>query len=283
MGISFAASQRLRYDRLFRFFYGGRYSNCSDFPPGSPKDQPMEAPSLDSRLSQISTLWTALRNAHADSPDAASTRQRLLMERYCGAVYRYLLGALRDQDAAEELFQEFATRFLRGEFRRADPERGRFRDYVKTALIHLVTDYYRAQRKAPRSLPAHLADRPQRSEAELGEAFLGGWREELLNRAWEALKAANETYYLVLLSHVEQSDLSAAERGQQLSAKLGRSFSSGSIRVNLHRARAQFAQLLVDEIAHSLGNPTHDELVAELGELNLLKLCAAAVARRSSQ
>ena len=42
----------------------------------------MEAPSLDSRLSQISTLWTALRNAHAESPDAATTRQRLLMERY---------------------------------------------------------------------------------------------------------------------------------------------------------------------------------------------------------
>src|SRR5262245_24574346 len=117
----------------------------------------MEAPSVDSHLSQISTLWTALRNAHAESPDAATTRQRLLMERYCGAVYRYLLGALRDPDAAMELLQEFAERFMRGEFRRADPQRGRFRDYVKTALIHLVTDYYRDRRKAPRSLPAHLA------------------------------------------------------------------------------------------------------------------------------
>src|SRR5262245_15733603 len=107
----------------------------------------MDAPSVDSRLGQISTLWTALRSAPAESPDAATTRQQLLMERYCGAVYRYLLGALRDHDAAEDLFQEFAERFLRGEFRRADPQRGRFRDYVKTALIHLVTDYYRAQRK----------------------------------------------------------------------------------------------------------------------------------------
>jgi hypothetical protein len=50
------------------------------------------------------------------------------MGSYHRAVHRYLLGALRDEDAAEELFQEFALRFVRGDFRWADRGRGRFRD-----------------------------------------------------------------------------------------------------------------------------------------------------------
>ena len=79
--------------------------------------------SLDDRLSRISTMWTLVLQAHGGPADAATTAQRLLMQRYCGSVYRYLLGAVRDEDAAMELFQEFALRFARGDFRRADPQR----------------------------------------------------------------------------------------------------------------------------------------------------------------
>ena len=42
---------------------------------------------------------------------------------HCGAAYRYLLGAVHDPDAADDLCQDFAVRFLRGDFRRADPGR----------------------------------------------------------------------------------------------------------------------------------------------------------------
>src|SRR5262245_51287920 len=117
----------------------------------------MDPDSLNQHLSHISTLWTLLQQAHAGPADEATTAQRLLMRRYLGAVYRYLLGALRDEGAAEELLQEFAVRFLRGDFRRADPRRGRFRDYVKTALINLVNDYQRAERARLEQLPPDVA------------------------------------------------------------------------------------------------------------------------------
>ena len=91
----------------------------------------------EEHLSQITTLWTMLLRAHTPADDAAAARHALL-ERYGGAVGRYLLGAVHDPDAAAELTQEFAVRFLRGDFRRAEAARGRFRDYLKTALIHLV-------------------------------------------------------------------------------------------------------------------------------------------------
>src|SRR3712207_7176976 len=65
----------------------------------------------------------------------------------------------RSEAAAEELLQEFAVRFLRGDFRRADPQRGRFRDYVKTALIHLVIDHQRAEQARSEEHTSELQSR----------------------------------------------------------------------------------------------------------------------------
>ena len=64
----------------------------------------------------------------------------------------YLGRALGDPEAADEVFQEFALRLLRGDLRRADPERGRFRDLVKTAVFHLIVDHRRRQQARPRPL-----------------------------------------------------------------------------------------------------------------------------------
>src|SRR5262245_44520612 len=93
---------------------------------------------LEQRLSGIATQWTAVFRAHGETTDSAVSARNRLMLRYSGAVYRYLLGAVRDPDVASDLCQEFAVKFLRGDFRRAAPERGRFRDYVKSALVNLV-------------------------------------------------------------------------------------------------------------------------------------------------
>jgi RNA polymerase sigma-70 factor (ECF subfamily) len=98
-----------------------------------------------SRLSGIETLWSVVRRAHGDTTVVVRPAQEQLLARYGGAVQRYLRACLRGEDAAAEVFQEFALRFVRGDFRHADPARGRFRDFVKTALRHLVVDYHRAQ------------------------------------------------------------------------------------------------------------------------------------------
>src|SRR5437868_1827150 len=161
------------------------------------------APSDREHLSQISTQWTMLLRAHASPDDRAVAAQHALLLRYGGAVGRYLLGAVRDPDAAAELAQEFAVRFLRGDFRGADPGRGRFRDYLKTALIHLATDHHRSRQAGPRSLPPDAAA-PETSEDE--DAFVAGWRAELLDRTWDALAAAHPTEHAVLLLRVNDPD-----------------------------------------------------------------------------
>lgn len=234
----------------------------------------------DERLSRISTQWSLIYQAHWGGEDAAAAAQCQFVQRYCGAVYRYLLGALRNEDAAEDLFQEFALRFVRGDFRRADPQRGRFRDYLKTALVHLITDHHRRKKAEPRTLPDDYPDSLEPlADADTDAAFAASWREELINQTWQALERNQPTYYRVLLWHVEHPESNAAEMGQQLAANGGQPMTAGHLRVTLHRARARFAELLVAEVAQSMGNVAPDQLAMELRELHLMPLCEEAFAR----
>jgi RNA polymerase sigma-70 factor (ECF subfamily) len=240
----------------------------------------MDPECRNERLSQIATLWSLLEQMHRGPADAASSARRLFLQRYCGAVYRYLLGALRDEDAALELFQEFALRCVRGDFRRADPRCGRFRDYLKAVLVHLVSDYRRARRSQPQSLPPDVLDAEPHAPAAADVDFLHSWREELINRTWEALAKAQPTFHAVLLLHVQQPELPSPRMAEQLAAQLGKPFTATNVRVSLHRAREKFADLLLGEVAHSLGAPTEADLLQELRDLQLLKLCGSAFERR---
>lgn len=65
---------------------------------------------MDDRLSRIDTLWSVVRRAQGGQSAEVSAARQLLLERYGGAVRRYLLGALRGDEAVADLFQEFALR-----------------------------------------------------------------------------------------------------------------------------------------------------------------------------
>jgi RNA polymerase sigma-70 factor (ECF subfamily) len=240
----------------------------------------MEPDDLDARLTSISTQWTKLFAAHQDQGDAATAAQKELLLRYYGAVYRYLLGTLRDPAAAEELTQDFAVRFLRGDFRRADPQRGRFRDFVKTALRHLARDHWRKQGRAPVPLPS---DGPEPADADApDQPFLDRWREELLAQAWAALaeveRQGGQPYHAVLRGKVEGAR--SAQLAARLSAEWGKPFTEDGVRQVLHRARQKFAELLVEEVARSLQTSEPEALERELIELGLLDYCRSALPGR---
>ena len=241
----------------------------------------------DERLSEISTCWSLVFQAHKGQQSTVAEAQQELMQRYCGAVYRYLLGALRDPDAAEELAQEFALRFVRGDFHRANPEYGRFRDFVKTAVYHLIIDHQRRRQKQPDSLPCDSAFLPGgASDASRADAiFLERWREELLDRTWEALAAierqSGQRYYTVLRWRAEHPNVPAARLAEELSGGGGAPVSEAGVRQTLHRAREKFADLLLDEVARSLQTTDPERLEHELVDLGLLPYCRPALQRRA--
>ena len=238
-------------------------------------------------LSQISTLWSLVASAHETGGDARGQAQRALVQRYWRAIYSYLLGITRDEHAANELLQEFALRLVRGDFRRADPARGRFRDFLKKALINLVISHRRQHSRAPLQVPSGVPDAAASAESlDLESEFLAHWRQVLLERAWQGLAAAQKPggppYHTALRRRAERPDLSSGELAEQLTVELGpdQPFTASAIRKVIQRARELFTDLLVAEVARSLGEPSLDELEEEIIDLGLQAHCRQALERR---
>jgi RNA polymerase sigma-70 factor (ECF subfamily) len=245
----------------------------------------MENPAFQQRLSRITTLWTVVCQAHDGSGEAAATAQRQLLDRYGGAVRRYLQAVVRTSEAADELFQEFAVRLLHGDLRGADPDRGRFRNFVKGVLFHMVADHHQRQRRQPFLLsPEHPEPAVPPPSLEAQQEFLTSWRDELLAKSWSALEAlereTGQPFYTVLRFRADHPGLRSPEMAEQLTRVLGKPVTAAGMRQTLHRAREKFADLLLDEVVHSLQNPTAEDLEQELSDLRLLDYCRPALERR---
>jgi RNA polymerase sigma-70 factor (ECF subfamily) len=249
----------------------------------------MSESSWNDRLSQINTPWTMVLRAHHGQAESVSEAQQLLLQRYGGAIYKYLLGALRDPDAADELNQDFAVRFLRGDFHRVDPQRGRFRDFVKTAVLNLIIDYQRRKKHRLQPMPENAPEPADSNDnmAALDRQFTENWREELLTRCWEGLarieRQTGQPFHTVLRLRAKHPDLRSAEMAEKLGQRLDKPITAAGARQTLHRAREKFADLLIEEVAHSLDQPTREELEQELVDLGLLEYCRPALERHAGE
>jgi RNA polymerase sigma factor (sigma-70 family) len=244
----------------------------------------MHAPDSD-RLSQISTNWQELFASRSTPSESARASQHALVLRYCGAVYHYLLAATRDIHAADDLAQEFALRFVRGDYGRADPTKGRFRDYIKSALYHLVVDHFRARQRRPLSLPDEdLLPAPEAEDSSTDALFLAHWRQEILNRTWQELQKADGVgLFVVLRWKANTPDGKAADGARELTTLLQREITPAGFRQTLHRAREKFAELMRQEIAHTLGTTDPGAVELELAELKLIDYCRPMPSRPSSR
>jgi RNA polymerase sigma-70 factor (ECF subfamily) len=244
---------------------------------------------LDERLSQITTAWTMVFRAHQGSSAGVSQAQQQLLERYSRAAYRYLLGAVRQQDVADELIQEFALRVVRGAFKQADPQRGRFRSLLKTTLCNLVIDHRRKQRRSSVSLAEGLEPAAADDDALAAQeqAFAEIWRAELMTRAWDALAAVEretgQPLYTVLRLRADHPELRSPQMAERLAANLGTEVTSGWVRKRLFLAREKFNDLLLAQVADSLESPTSEALEEELLDLGLLDYCRSAWERRAER
>jgi RNA polymerase sigma factor (sigma-70 family) len=225
-------------------------------------------------LSGIATPRTLFGKAHdKDVPEEQrqAARGELLL-RYQGAVKRYLAGALRGavnrEDLVGECFQRFSERMLDGRFRGADPDRGRFRYYLRRSLGNLVNDIYRDIAREPDGLGGRDPVAPEPLEE--------SWREVLMQRALEALREheanSGAGHYTVL--KLKMDGLKAEEIGQRLGAG-GKAITAVAIRRRLTRAREKLVELLREEVRQTLSAPSEEDVDEELADLGLLEYCRA--------
>lgn len=232
----------------------------------------------ENRLSRTNTLWSVVLRAHGEDSVERQPAQRDLLDRYGFAIRRYLNAGLRDETAVDEVFQEFALAFVRGDYARLSPDRGRFRSFLKTVLFRLVADFRRAQYR--RDNPAVLDDQVDRAEDATDngdEEFTMVWRESLLGRTWARLESfqtdTGKPLFTVLRVRSAHPEMSSTELAAELTEKLNKPISASNTRVMIHRAREQFANLLLNEIIPSLDEPTFERLEEELIDLGLIEYC----------
>ena len=234
----------------------------------------------EKRLSSIVTDWDGVMGAKgsADSEEVARHRSQILA-RYSGCVHRYILAVTKnDRHVAEDLSQEFALRFVRGDYQNVDPAKGRFRDYIKASLRNLVFDHFRHNQKEELLASAgdKIADDDQTGQLSvLEKQFNENWRQQLLTQAWSRLaefeKESNNWFHTVLIVRSQNPDATSDELAALMSEKTGEPVTSDWVRQKLHRGRKKFSDLVTDEIRSSLSIHDKSTIEVELAELGLQK------------
>lgn len=242
---------------------------------------------MPGELDDISTLWSEVYRAHHGPVDVARRAQERLLKRYEKAIRKYLLGAVKDREAADELFQEFATRFVRGDFQRAAPDKGRFRAYLKRVLRNLVNDHWRVlQARRERPLDREPIDL-RTAEPQEDDLFHKAWRETLTERAMDRLRAEEirqNSPGFTILRMAENKDVTSTMLADYIKKQYQREVSEGWIRKRLYLTRKRLVCHFVNEVAGTLTEPTLDDLEQELAVLGVLgKNCRAELQRRRDQ
>ena len=212
-------------------------------------------------LAGISTHW----------PSIADPVKFVL--RYAPAIRGYLHVLLPQPADIDEVLQEILLMVLEHGLSPDRIRRGRFRDYL------IATVRYRAWRhrgrKQPRSLDPEQAQEleapPQ--DAALGEEWLAGWRQCLLDRALDTLErkqrqSPGNWHYTALKLATDYPNATS----KTLAARVGAvpPLSAVAFRKQLSRARSAFARALFEEVERTLEKPTPEAVIEELADVGLL-------------
>lgn len=210
-----------------------------------------------SALDQISTRWAAVKDP-----------VRFLM-RYGPAIGKYLGALLKNTHDAEEVSQDFLLRVLEHGFANADPDRGRFRDYLKRAVRNAALTRLRQKVSVP--VTEGMLEDPAAEEE-----FVRDWRRCLLDRVWRGLEShqrhsPGNLFHTVLRLAVDHPEEDSEQLAARAAERAGRPLRADAFRKQLSRARKLFAQLLIQEVSQTLEKPTPELLEEELAELGLME------------
>ncbi|HMP77858.1 MAG TPA: sigma factor [Pirellulaceae bacterium] len=249
------------------------------------------------RLDAIVTQWSLLRLAHRDASLESQDARRRLLLKYNLAIRDYTGAILRHEADADEVAQDILVRMLQGDFANADPNKGKFRHFLKTAIRNLIRTYWSKKQRRETSqsdlmsgqdsegtspttafdyLVAAVTQTQSRSFAS-GTEVDDTWRSTLLTLTMRALEQFQSSqpgciYHTILKLRTDFPDAESTELADRLSAVTGKPWNAAAARQQLRRARLRFAQLLVEEAANTMKQPTPMAVEEELAELGLWDL-----------
>jgi len=224
------------------------------------------------------THWSVVLTARdKDSPDSEAARERLCRT-YWPPLYHYLRRDGYSQHDAQDLTQEFLSRFLhRDGLDHLIDQRGKFRAFLLTFLKNFLRDQ-RDRASAQKRGGGQTWISLDACEAEERDALGpvdGLTADQSYDRRWaravmdEAARRLREEYAQRGKTDLFQrlKDLQPSEHGENNYAEIGASFglTEQAVKNAVHRFRRRYADLLRDEIAQTVETPA--EVEAEVQHL----------------
>jgi len=222
----------------------------------------------------VTTHWSVVLDAAG-----SDTKSRVALETLCRTywypLYAYVRRRGHSAPDAQDLTQAFFTRLLERQWvGHADPDRGRFRTFLLTALSRFLADEWdrlRAQKRGGGQV--HLPIQLDSAETRYGhepadkatpeQYFERRWALTLLESVLEGLRTEYEREGKAELFAGLNGCLVGGSESQPyaaLAAQLG--MNEGAVKVAVHRLRKRYRQLLRLEITQTLAKTENvdDEL-----------------------
>lgn len=231
------------------------------------------------RLGQMETQWSLVRRAHGVTPQEASEALSVLVMRYSPAIRSYIKLLTRNDADADELAQDVVVRLLKGDFAKADPQRGRFRDLLMVSVRNMVKNHWDRSNRSPKTgVETPDIATPTNDSAEIirlaDESWISNWRSMLIEIAMTRLECyqidnPGSVSYSALRLRSSFPDLDSTTLAQKLSEMAGREINAAAFRQQLKRGRVRFAEYVVEEIAQGLEVACVENLQQELIDVGL--------------
>lgn len=219
------------------------------------------------------TRWSLVAMARSGTDSEMAEAMGELCRGYWYPLYAYVRRSGKSREEAEDLTQEFFSRYLleQGLLAKADQDKGKLRTFLLTVMKRfLIKDWQKGRAEKRGGGREHLSIDFEEGEERYGhepvdrstpdEVYEKQWAVTLLGRVMESLRRdyvsrGMEKRYEVLQEALwwNSADASYAELGQQLEMK------ENAVKQAVSRMRKQYRRMLKDEIRSTLDLPEEDE------------------------
>lgn len=226
----------------------------------------------------VTTRWSVVLAAGRSDTTRSRDALARLCQTYWYPLYAYVRRRGYSAHDAQDLTQEFFARLLeKHTFAAADPNRGRFRSFILTAMNNFLAQEWEKSRAKKRGggnelFSLDLAQAENRYDLEPSSLdtpdkdFDKKWAVALLDSVMAQLEAEFKSDGKTELFTALKQTLTGSRESQpyaELSQKLG--MTEAAIKVTVHRLRKRYRELLQLEIANTVSSP--EEVKEEMRHL----------------
>ena len=217
------------------------------------------------------THWSVVQAAEDSAAPGVAQALEELCRAYWYPLYAYLRRRGYGVEEAQDLTQEFLARLIRkprlGE---ANPSKGRFRNFLLTALNNFLTNEWRRSRTARRGGGQAVIPLDDTAEARYAEESVSDltperiyehrWAVSVFDQALRQLRAqyatANKTAHFDCLRKYLSMEAAQGEYN-----RLGKELemSPGAVASAVHRLRQHYVQVVRETVAQTVESPAELE------------------------